>query len=104
MSDITRITTLGIGPAGTIDGFILVGLNPAIVFSGLRKATAKRDMSALDVATREAIYSPELMTLEDGSGYWLFEDGTRIMFEAGNENEPGEVKRYMGVTKVKRNG
>jgi len=53
MSDITRIITLGIGPASTIDGFVLVGLNAAnIVFTGLRATTIKRTIAGLDFDRR----------------------------------------------------
>lgn len=31
MSDVTRVITLGIGPAATIDGFILIGLNTMVI-------------------------------------------------------------------------
>ena len=40
------------------------------------------------------VYMPSLMTLEDESaGYWLFEDGSRVMWEAGDVSTPLKLSR-----------
>jgi hypothetical protein len=36
----------------------------------------------------EGDYKPTLMRLENDTGYWLWEDGSRIMWEAGDTGTP----------------
>ena len=94
MSDIYRLITLGIGPASTIDGLILVGLNPAadIVFTGLRATTIKRGITGLDMDSRPGIYGSNSARLESGEGSWLFEDGSRMVWDTLTGDE-GTIKR-----------
>ena len=61
----------------------------------------RRRVEALDVRLREAVYTPALITLEDGSGYWLFEDGTRIVWEPGDTGTAGQVRRRIGNLRVR---
>ena len=42
---------------------------------------------ALVLAARGGPYAPALLTLEDLSGHWLFENGDRIVWEAGDTGE-----------------
>ena len=65
---------------------------------------SQRRIEALDVKEREAMYTPSLITLPDGSGYWLFGDGSRIMWGSGNTGTGGKAKRRLETLKVKRNG
>lgn len=108
MSDVNRVITLGIGPGSDIAGFVLTGLNPqtAVVFTGLAAfgMTAKARTPALDVQDRIGAYIPSLIPTEDGAGYLLFEDDTRIVWETGDTGEHGKVKRRLGNLTVKRNG
>lgn len=66
--------------------------------------SAQRRIEALDVPYREGAYMPSLITLPDGGGYWLFGDGSRIMWGSGNTGTGGTVKRRIETLKVKRNG
>ncbi len=52
MGDITRVITLGIGPASNIEGLVLTGLNVGIVFTGLRETSIKRTIAGLDFDKR----------------------------------------------------
>jgi hypothetical protein len=52
MGDITRVITLGIGPASNIEGLVLTGLNVGIVFTGLRATSIKRTIAGLDFDRR----------------------------------------------------
>lgn len=81
-------------------------LTSAIVYSGLSifGMDARRRIEALDVPQREGAYLPSLITLPDGSGYWLFGDGSRIMWGSGNTGTGGKAKRRLETLKVKRNG
>lgn len=74
---------------------------PGKTLSGM---SVRRRIEALDVRTREAVYTPALITLEDGTGYWLFEDGTRIVWEPGDTGTAGQVKKRLGNLQVKRDG
>jgi hypothetical protein len=65
---------------------------------------APRRLEALDAQEREAMYTPSLITLPDGTGYWLFGDGSRIMWGSGVTGTGGEVKRRLETLKVKRDG
>lgn len=51
MSDVNRVITLGVGPIATIDGFILVGLNTTIAFTGVLNTKVRRGLTGTD-ATR----------------------------------------------------
>jgi len=103
---IADMITLGIGPESDITALTLTGLDVSIVFTGLATfgVDSKRRIEALDVQEREAMYTPSLITLPDGSGYWLFGDGSRIMWGSGNTGTGGAVKRRLETLKVKRNG
>jgi hypothetical protein len=104
MSDVNRVITLGIGPASTIEALVLSGLNTSLVYSGLSifGMTATRRIEALDAPLRAGAYIPSLITLPDGSGYWLFADGSRVMWGSGDTGEHGDVKRRIETLKVKR--
>lgn len=109
MSDVNNVITLGIGTPGEIPRFLTFGLGGfgvAPTFTGLTAfgTDAQRRIEALDVHAREGSYLPSLVTLPDGSGYWLFADGTRIMWGSGNVGTAGDVKRRLDTLKVKRNG
>ena len=82
------------------------GTSSAPVYTGLGVfgVDTRRRVEALDVRTREAVYTPALITLEDGTGYWLFEDGTRIVWEPGDTGTAGQVKKRLGNLQVKRDG
>ena len=71
-----------------------------VVFTGLLPVSARRRIEALDAQAREAMYIPSLITLPDGTGYWLFGDDTRIMWGAGDTGTAGQVKRR-GSLRVK---
>lgn len=49
MSDVNRVITLGIGPAATVEAFILTGLNTSLVYTGIKHTFLKRRLDALDV-------------------------------------------------------
>lgn len=103
---IADMITLGIGPESDITTLTLTGLETSIVFSGLTAfgVNTQRRIEALDVREREAMYTPSLITLPDGTGYWLFGDGSRIMWGSGNTGTGGKAKRRLETLKVKRNG
>lgn len=75
-----------------------------VVFTGLLGVNARRQVEALDVQAREAMYIPSLITLPDGSGYLLFGDGSRVMWGAGDTGTAGQVQRRLGGLTVKRQG
>lgn len=52
MSDVNRVITLGIGPASTIEAFILSGLNTSLVYTGIKHTFARRRLEALDVVSK----------------------------------------------------
>lgn len=106
MTDVNRVITLGIGPGSDLAGFLTVGLNINPTFTGvMTNATARRRLSALEVDTRQTVYLPSRIPLEDGTPYyWTFEDDTYIMWEAGDVGAGRDVKRRLGNMKVKRNG
>lgn len=54
--------------------------------------TAQRRSFALTATELAGVYLPALAVLEDNSGYWLFEDGSRVMFEPGDEGAPLTVR------------
>lgn len=103
---IADMITLGIGPGSDITALTLTGLDVSIVFTGLTAfgVDSQRRIEALDVPQREGAYLPSLITLPDGSGYWLFGDGSRIMWGSGNTGTGGKAKRRLETLKVKRNG
>ena len=79
------------------------GTSSAPVYTGLGVfgVDTRRRVEALDVRLREAVYTPALITLEDGTGYWLFEDGTRIVWEPGDTGTAGQVRRRIGNLRVR---
>lgn len=102
--------TLGIGPGENIAGVVMVGLYVNPIFTGLRATEIKRDytgldldnrlqdgiadrtIAALDVDSRPAMYQSSAVGLESGEGAWLFEDGTRMVWDTLTGNE-GTIKR-----------
>jgi len=93
MGDITRVITLGIGPASDIPGLVLTGLNIWIAPTVKGSATIT-DASLYAMVLADALVSGLSLTdagqtgyngivLEIGTGYWLFEDGTIISWVTG---------------------
>lgn len=101
MADVNHVITLGIGTPGDVTHFVLTGLSPAIVYTGVLHTNSRRRIEAMDVQQRAGAYIPSLITLPDGSGYWLFGDGSRIMWGSGDTGEHGEVKRRIEDLTVK---
>ncbi len=88
----SKIITLGIGPDSDITSLVLMGLDVAIVYTGISSNVIKRQIAALDVDTRPAMYQSSAVGLESGEGAWLFEDGTRMVWDTLTGDE-GTIKR-----------
>ena len=92
MGDPTRVITLGIGPAATIDGLVLTGLNIYQV-PDVKGAVVISDSTTYAVSLADALFGSAVVVnttlgwhgigLEDGSGMWLFEDGSEIAWFDG---------------------
>ena len=94
MGDITRVITLGIGPASDIPGLILLGLNTGVVIPTVKGSATITDASLYAMVLADALVGGLSLTdtgqtgyngivLEIGTGYWLFEDGTIISWVTG---------------------
>ena len=77
---------------------------PAIVFDGLLGVGIRRRAMGLDVRPRAGIYYPARILLPDGRGYWLFGDGSHIMWAEGDQGDPVGAQRHIDGAKVKRDG
>ena len=93
MGDITRVITLGIGPASDIPGLVLLGLNTGAVATVKGSATISDAMLYALALSDALVYGLSTadtgqtgyngIVLEVGTGYWLFEDGTIVSWVTG---------------------
>ena len=76
-------------------------LGELILTTSLVTLTVRARSFTLNCKERVGLYMPALVVLEDNSGYLLFEDSDRMMFESGDEGAPLIVRERSFILTAK---